>query len=93
MGAGAKRKRGLGNARCNRVTVSLTNELYNQLKMLSVSLDWSISEVIEQLSTDAMQSTKYINALQDRYTKILAYRLDAISDYQTQRVTWRPKSS
>ncbi len=93
MGAGAKKKRGIGKARCNRVTVSLTNELYNQLKMLSVSLDWSISEVIEQLSSDAMQSAKYINALQDRYNKVPAYRLDAISDYQTRRITWRPKSS
>jgi hypothetical protein len=81
MGAGAKRKsRGLGGTRCNRVTVSLDNQTYNMIKTLSISCDLSISEMIDIMIQDVMQSDKYVNFIQDKFNKRPEYRVRPIKE-------------
>lgn len=87
MGAGAKRKsRGVGGARCNRVTVSLDNQTYNMVKALSISCDLSISELVDIMTQDVMQSDRYVNMLQDKLNKLPQYRVVPIKE--NGRFTW-----
>lgn len=81
MGAGAKRKsRGVGGARCNRLSVSFDNQTYNMLKTLSISCDLSISELVDLMVQDVMQSDKYVNFIQDKYNKRPEYRVVPIRE-------------
>lgn len=71
MGAGAKRKsRGVGGARCNRLSVGFDNQTYNMLKTLSISCDLSISELVDLMVQDVCS----------QISMLISYRTNIIRD-------------
>ena len=79
-------KRGVGEKRCVRLSVSVTNDRSRMLKRLAVSLDVTVSELIDMIIKDAFTSERYINALQERYNKNPQYRVIPIRE--NGRLNW-----
>lgn len=80
-------KRGVGAKRCVRLSVSVTTERHRMLKRLAVSLDMTVSELIDMAIGDVLNSSQYVSMIQDRYNKNDQYRVYPVVN-ENGRLTW-----
>lgn len=67
--------RGLGGKRCNRKSVSLSNEYLIKLEHLSVSCDLPPATLMSILIETCLDSPNLVAKLQDRFNKNPNYRV------------------
>jgi hypothetical protein len=71
----AARERNLGNKRCVRFSISITNEYDRKLSRLSTSCGMTKSEMSDQLLRIALDSPNVIEWLQNQYNKVEEYKV------------------
>ena len=69
------RERNLGNKRCVRFSISITNEYDRKLSRLSTSCGMTKSEMSDQLLRIALDSPNVIEWLQNQYNKVEEYKV------------------
>ena len=69
------RKRNLGDKRCVRFSISITNEYDRKLSRLSTSCGMTKSEMSDQLLRMALDSPNVIEWLQNQYNKVEEYKV------------------
>lgn len=70
--------RGLGNKKCNRVNLSLTNEYHQKLKWMAIACGMRPTELAGYLLEMVLDDPFRMNDLQDQFCKYDAYRVVVI---------------
>ncbi|WP_428911814.1 hypothetical protein [Niallia sp. Krafla_26] len=71
----AVEKRGLGNNRNIRLSISINDEYDQKLSKLSLSCDLSKSQMTDQLLRIALDSPNVVEWLQEQYNTVEEYRV------------------